>query len=335
MRRVVHLGPINSAGGMASVMKNMVNNPPDGWFASSISTHGNSSISKLSSWVSSKREFHSRVRKGDIDLAHIHVTHSVSWWRKLGIMKICDKFNVPSVIHIHSGKFRTFCSGFAGISVKNNLSKPNRGVIVLEDRWIDMLEKWLPENTSVIRNFSPHESKRIKKLDPSAINLLMLSRDSPVKQHNFAFRIIQAINDIGGRVNLDIAGGTKNGVRKFGESNVKWHGWVSEREKLDLIKNADFLLSPSIYEGSSMSVIESMSSDLLCVVSPASAETIGLKNLVVEDFNPELWAQKIKNLSESKNYQRMLDEVRISSKRFDMEKNKNLLGSLYSNLVSN
>ena len=42
-----------------------------------------------------------------------------------------------------------------------------------------------------------------------------------------------------------------------GES-IEALGWVSEDKKIDLIKEADFLLMPSEFEGSSMTVIDSI-----------------------------------------------------------------------------
>ena len=44
---------------------------------------------------------------------------------------------------------------------------------------------------------------------------------------------------------------------------------INDEEKAKLIQKSDFLLSPSKFEGSSMSIIESMVSDACIVSSPS------------------------------------------------------------------
>ena len=47
---------------------------------------------------------------------------------------------------------------------------------------------------------------------------------------------------------------------------------MSEDKKIDLIKEADFLLMPSEFEGSSMTVIDSIVCGLPCIVSLANRD---------------------------------------------------------------
>ena len=44
MLRAVHLGPTETVGGMSEVIKNLVENSPIGWDATSIPTHDESPI---------------------------------------------------------------------------------------------------------------------------------------------------------------------------------------------------------------------------------------------------------------------------------------------------
>ena len=82
MRRVLHLGPLGSNGGMSSVINNMVNMPPNGWLAYSKNTHSGGPYGKFSNWLSARSELKSLIQSSSIDLVHVHVTHSLSWWRK-------------------------------------------------------------------------------------------------------------------------------------------------------------------------------------------------------------------------------------------------------------
>ena len=138
MRRVLHLGPCNSPGGMSVVIRNMQNNTPDGW-----EVENDRYSWKFDNWEDCpmglfRSELRRKLESGKVNLVHIHATHAFSWWRKSGLMKICDKFGVPVVVQIHSGKFDKFCSGISGLSVRRRLSNKNVKTLVLENRWIGL-----------------------------------------------------------------------------------------------------------------------------------------------------------------------------------------------------
>ena len=138
---------------MSTVISTLLENDIEGWSSSAIRTHCEGSIiSKIRMWLSARKKLRGLIRNGNIDIAHIHVTHSLSWWRKRDIMRICSNFGIPSIIHIHSGKFDSFCESFAGKSVKKELAISSRKTVVLEKRWLKKLNRWIPENSEVIHN---------------------------------------------------------------------------------------------------------------------------------------------------------------------------------------
>ena len=87
MRRVVHVGPLMAPGGMASVIKLLAANPPEGWRASSCNTFSRrGSIQKLRRWQIAKKE----IKTGDFDLVHIHCAAGWSYKRKISIAKVAN-----------------------------------------------------------------------------------------------------------------------------------------------------------------------------------------------------------------------------------------------------
>ena len=335
MRRVLHLGPLGSNGGMSSVINNMVHMPPNGWLAYSKNTHSSGPYGKFSNWLSARSELKSLIQSSSIDLVHVHVTHSLSWWRKWDMLKICEKMSIPSVVHIHSGRFQKFCKGFVGFNVKSTLAKKYRGVIVLEKRWQEILMNWLPQNTRVIRNFTPKKIDRSQHQLGSKIKLLILSRSSKAKGLDFAIEILRQIKQKGVEVELTITGEDfqPTGSEDLaGELIIK--GWVQEEEKDKLIRESDFLLSPSSFEGASMSIIESMVSGLPCIVSPASYETVSIPELVVSEFLPELWCKKIIELHDRNRYNNIVLEIESAASMYDVNKNVESLGEFYNYLIS-
>jgi glycosyltransferase involved in cell wall biosynthesis len=332
MRRVLHVGPCESRGGMATVMKSMVEHPPNGWVAENLNSHGGGLREKILNWNRARKKIKSKHAKRELDLVHFHVTHSMSWWRKRSLIGFCSRMSIPFVVQIHSGKFDKFCSGFSGSSVRKNLHRKNCRVIVLEERWIDLLSKWIPENSSVVPNSIGKLSDRGEYVRTSKIRLLLLSRNSMVKGHEIAIKALNILHRDGYEATLEITGiGEDSKINAT--KGVHYLGWVSEQEKSDLISRVDFLISPSQYEGSSMSVIEAMVCGLPCIVSEASRETLGIPEMVVNSESPEDWADRIKKIHRSEEYPIAIKKTLEQSERFSIDRRNNILSKIYEDAV--
>ena len=114
------------------------------------------------------------------------------------------------------------------------------------------------------------------------LKILMLSRKDSVKGHRFALDVHRILRDEGIKCKLIIAGVKNEEIRAKLHEGVEIIGWVSEEEKWKLLGEVDFVLSPSEFEGSSMTVIESIASGVPCICSMASAETIGIESLILD-----------------------------------------------------
>jgi len=334
MKRVIHLGPAGSQGGMSRVIHNLVLNTPDNYQSEIITTHCDGSIiKKINIWISSRSILKNKIIANEVDIVHIHATHSISWWRKMNLMNICKKNSIPVIIHIHSGRFQDFCKRFFGISgflVRKSLSSKCR-VIVLENRWKEILKEWIPKDAITI----PNSSERIvlrKNIIGKKIMILMLSRKSKGKGHDFAIKILKSLESKGVNVNLTMTGIDNNYVKKIKSSSIDAKGWITEEEKMKLIKESDFLIMPSNFEGSSMSVIESMVNGLPCLVSPASSETIGINELVISLDNVEDWSNKIISLSHQDEYSRISKLINLQSEKYSKSNNMENILKLYDEI---
>ena len=338
MKRVVHLGPIHSNGGMSSVMKLLIEYSPDGWIASSINTHSDGEITaKIISWNNSKKELKEIINKNEIDIAHIHVTHSMSWWRKISLKKICKKNNIPTIIHIHSGRFDEFCNrmyGMIGKNVRKNLKEKNTTVIVLEDRWKTKLKYWIPSNIHVVNN-PAIGSPIIRKInDNEKIKILMLSRKSTGKGHLFAISVLDALIVRGIDAELSITGVTKSEFENLRNGRLKPMGWVSDIKKQELLDKSSILIMPSAFEGSSMSVIEAIVNNLPCLVSPASNETLGVNELVLELDNPDEWADKIIEICHKEKYDEIVNQIKKYKNKYSIGQISNKWKDIYEEILS-
>ena len=261
MRKVLHVGPHNQRGGIATVMKILVENPPKGWISEVVSTTSNSSVfSKIVQWRRAKR----LVANSDADVVHIHSAADWSFRRKLSIAK---KSNAPVVFHIHSGNFTTKC--------KEKLSKYL--VVVLSKTWRERLEPYVGESVVVSNPVDP----KIQFSNNREEFVLLLGRNDPVKGHKFAYSL--------GLSNLVVTG------TDSAPEGIEALGWVSEEKKLMLLSKAKVLLVPSIYEGQPMVVLEALASG--CPVI-ASDTLVDLPTCVIQH---PLWdvASWVSSISES------------------------------------
>mgnify|MGYP001167991284 FL=1 len=225
MRRVVHVGPLMAPGGMASVIKLLAANPPEGWRASSCNTFSRrGSIQKLRRWQIAKKE----IKAGDFDLVHIHCAAGWSYKRKISIAKVA---NAPVIFQIHSGKF--------DIDAKSELK--NYQVVCLSESWSEKLRPLIGDSISVSNPVSPQPIENVERENFT----LLMGRNDPVKGHAFAYSL--GLDDL--RV---------TGVERTPEG-VTALGWVSEEEKWRLLQTAGCLIVPSEYEGQPMVILEALS----------------------------------------------------------------------------
>ena len=235
MRRVVHVGPLMAPGGMASVIKLLAANPPEGWRASSCNTFSRRGvIQKMRRWQIAKKE----IKTGDFDLVHIHCAAGWSYKRKISIAKVA---NAPVVFHIHSGKF--------DIDAKSELE--DYEIVCLSDSWSKKLKPLIGDSMSVSNPVSPQPIGNVERENFT----LLMGRNDPVKGHAFAY-------------SLDLDDLRVTGVERAPEG-VTALGWVSEEEKWRLLQTAGCLIVPSEYEGQPMVILEALSVGCPVVASSA------------------------------------------------------------------
>ena len=225
MRRVVHVGPLMAPGGMASVIKLLAANPPEGWRASSCNTFSRrGAIQKMRRWQIAKKE----IKTGDFDLVHIHCAAGWSYKRKISIAKVA---NAPVVFHIHSGKF--------DIDAKSELK--DYEIVCLSESWSKKLKPLIGDSISVPNPVSPPPIENVERENFT----LLMGRNDPVKGHAFAYSL--------GLADLRVTG------VEHAPGGVTALGWVSEEEKWRLLQTAGCLIVPSEYEGQPMVILEALS----------------------------------------------------------------------------
>ena len=266
MPKVLHIGPCDSPGGMANVMRILAEHPPEGWDAELLASHVVGS--PWAKWRAYRKARSTLIRmlndpQQRPDLVHLHTAADWSWNRKMNFLRIVQRNATPAVVHIHSGQFDAWlnsCSSRKLGLIHDVLQHPLTTCVVLSHTWKSRLQSQLGELLVVSNPIKPG-LKPTTEPRPKH-NLLLLGRDSAVKGHDFAIELAKHLRGQYPELTLTLTG------RTHAEPNwVRALGWVTEAEKQRLLQNSSILLVPSEYEGQPMVVHEALACGLPVCVS--------------------------------------------------------------------
>jgi len=290
MPRVLHVGPCNARGGMATVMRTLAEHPPDGWSAELLATYSEGGVwSKWRAYRRARRELIEQCRDSSNrpDVVHFHAASDWSWRRKIRLAGVARRLGAPVVIHLHSGKFDRWLGAVGhrrGIAVRAAHERLDACVVVLSENWAARLEVHLGPlhavNNPVHPRFQPGAGPKDTK------HLLLLGRNDPVKGHAFAIEVVDALRSK--HPNLQL---TMTGVANVDHPGVNARGWVTDAEVLELMQRATLLLVPSEYEGQPMVVLEALACGLP-VLANASLGSLP-ETAALAELNVQSWVNAI------------------------------------------
>jgi len=292
MRRVLHIGPCDTPGGMAKVMNILAENPPEGWEADLLSTHRTGNI--ILKWLAYRKAIKAfkriLLKQNDCpDLVHVHTAADWSWRRKKRFITLSKRFSIPCVIHIHSGKFESWLKSpdsKIAIQTRTFINNTDSVVVVLSDEWKVRLKPYIGHSYVIHNPVDPNIIYN-ERIERNKNNLLLMGRNDKVKGHNFAVKLGEGLANSIPNFKL-----TMTGLEKSKYSWLEAKGWVSEQEKLELLHKSSLLIVPSAYEGQPLTVLEALACGLPCLVSN---KVMGLPETVeyAEFGNITDWSNKV------------------------------------------
>lgn len=328
MPKVLHIGPCDTPGGMANVMRTLAEYPPEGWEAELLSSHTiGSPWAKWKAYRRARKELIRRCRSAEErpDVVHLHTAADWSWRRKRRFAQMAHKAGIPNIVHIHSGKFDSWLGTPNSRRCKAmciDLKKRKSHTVVLSSYWRSKLETYLGRISVVNNPVSPHLQPGNSQVNHP--HMLLMGRNDPVKGHQFASKVCEQVRETFPELRL-----TMTGISSTSHDWISAVGWVSESEKLDLLQSATILMLPSAFEGQPLVAIEALSCGLPVL---ASDRVHGLPSAVnVAAFQDVgMWVDKvIQMLTELPNSELLLEQAKPYSAPLISEK----WGLLYASIL--
>ena len=261
MRKVLHVGPCNTPGGMATVMQTLAEHPPEGWEANLLPSHApGGPLAKWRAYRHARRELSRRCRDPNLrpDVVHVHVASDWSWRRKAKLIRVAHTCDVAVVVHLHSGQFDAWLAkGGAkrAKQVSDVLAQPRTQGVVLSKAWEDRLAPTLGALQVVENPLVP--LPKVNHVRREQHHLLLLARKDPIKGHGFAVEVAKELRKAFPDLKM-----TMTGESQSEHAWVDARGWVSQEEKASLIARSSLLLLPSAFEGQPVAALEALSGGL-------------------------------------------------------------------------
>lgn len=274
--KVVTVGNASSVkGGITSVISQILSH---NWCEQNIEMRfiptfeGGSSVDKIKSFLKGYFQLRKGLKKGHVDVAHIHMSHAGSFIRKRMIHRLCQKYGIPDIIHLHSSGFVDFYNQSSARAKRQitELLTDCSCVIALGKEWEQRVLRIAPKANVKILNNTVHIPETASDQDVECVSFLYLG---VLVKRKGVIDLLQAIGRLkdkglleSGKVFFNI-GGTgecEDELRGYVADKDLGHlvhflGWVAGEEKAKQLQTNQVLVLPSYNEGLPIAILEAIS----------------------------------------------------------------------------
>lgn len=278
-----------------------------------------SGIKKIAYFIRAYMNIEKEMRTNKPDIAHIHMSYRGSFYRKYAIHKLCKKYGVPDVIHLHGSEFQKWYNESDDRTKEKirTLLRESASFIVLGEKWNKAIHDIEPKTKTVVVSNTVPIPNYTTSWNEKRFQFLFLG--VLIKRKGVA-DLIQAISLLKkegslNNIKLVIAGSgaeeanLKQQARGLQvESWIEFAGWTDGKAKERYLKDSQALVLPSYNEGLPMAVLEAISYGLPVIATDvgdmAAAVRDGENGYLIHPGDVEAIADAILKVSNKNQYDR-------------------------------
>lgn len=306
-------------------------------------------VKKMLFFANAYRKIKTELKKNKPDAVHIHMSYKGSFARKCLIHKLCAKYGVKDVIHLHGSEFQKwYDESSEKLKAKiRTLLRECGAMIVLGEAWNERIKTIEPKTNTVVVNNTVHIPADVAHWDKECLRVLFLGvliKRKGVENLLEAIALLKKRGTIS-KTKFLIAGTgeeeafLKKKAKDLGiENSVEFLGWTTGDEKEKLLKECQVLVLPSYNEGLPVAVLEAISYGLPVIATRVgdmeTAVKDGYNGLLTDPGDVEGLANAIERLKDETVYTAFGANARtLAESRFSDEHYFSTLAKLYNEIA--
>ncbi|MBU8808616.1 glycosyltransferase family 4 protein [Mycolicibacterium goodii] len=354
--RVLVVGPAPegpaSRGGMASVIRLMVDNPDPRFTVTAVPTFVDTGVvDRLRTGIRGMLTATAAIAFNRTDVVHVHLSHGGSVVRKAVPLLAARICGVPTIVHGHSFNFAAWYTPLPA-SVRRLVRWALRA-----DRWLvlgrglaDEYRRCLRLDAATVQVLhNPVVLPETPRRPPSATRRLTVLTLGRLGQRKGTYDLLSAMESLPAqtrsRVHLRLAGdGDVEQVRAqvvargLGDT-VDVPGWLAPHERDEALRHADIFVLPSYDEGLPMALLEAMAHGIVPITTPVGgipeAVTDGVHGLLVPPGDPIALGLALRRLVENDALRDTLSrQARVQAATFAVEGWREKLAEVWSSVTA-
>lgn len=221
------------------------------------------------------------LRRRELDLVHVNISVHASTTRKLAVMHLVRRYDVPVVLHLHSGNYPDFFDHLPPRRQRRIRAafQSAARVVVLGEVWRDYARDTLGVSESRIAILpnsvaGPAELVIASRRSADPLRIAFIGRLGEAKGADV---LLAALTQLpAGSWTASMAGDGdvdrfRRQARDLGLHDVRFPGWLDAAETNELLNSSHVHVLPSLVEGLPMSVVEAMALGVTNIVTPVGA----------------------------------------------------------------
>lgn len=248
-----------------------------------------SAMKKVFYYIGAYRNIKKLLKTNKPDVVHIHMSYRGSFYRKYAIHKLCQKNDVPNIIHLHGSEFQKWYNE-SNKRTQNKIRTMLRECsmfIVLGEKWNAVINNIEPQTNTLVVSNTIHIPKYTVRWNDTKFQILFLGvliKRKGVEDLIKAVGLLKKNNKLGNLHFVIVgAGEEKEHLKKLTKEQqveqwIEFAGWTNGVTKEKYLKESQALVLPSYNEGLPIAVLEAISYGLPIIATDVGDMAAAVKN---------------------------------------------------------